>query len=355
MKFIYEYEEFINEGIFGDILGFLKNTWKQTVAALEKIENDPNKIKDYIIQNTLNINSNNNIFKNELDKFKQDKTINTDKCFQLIKDILDKNNGILGEKGIGMLFNDKALQGDKMKIKRLTFQYVITTARDQIIKKIGFDKKENTKMGNNGFIDKNYLPDFKKILSDTNTASTAQTTGVNDNKVYNFSEFVSINENDNNAELNNKVIEWVKTNIINEMINNVKAIKEDDINAYVKKGGGTTEDYKTGDVVTYKRDGFKEGIDAKQQPKYTASNPIIRIEGDKYIFKDKNNAEFTKTKDQIIGKTEGNDANEAPVVDDLKKKLGELKNNKDAMTTINKFVDYIKTPENKAKIDAMMK
>ena len=64
MKFIYEYEEFINEGIFGDILGFLKNTWKQTVAALEKIENDPNKIKDYIIQNTLNINSNNNIFKN---------------------------------------------------------------------------------------------------------------------------------------------------------------------------------------------------------------------------------------------------------------------------------------------------
>ena len=45
----------------------------------------------------------------------------------------------------------------------------------------------------------------------------------------------------------------------------------------------------------------------------------------------------------------------APLYVETMAEVEELKNNKDAMTTINKFVDYIKTPENKAKIDAMMK
>jgi hypothetical protein len=362
MNYLQNYEDFINEGIFGDILGFLKNVWKKTAAALEKLENDPNKIKDFIIQNTFNVNSDNNIFKTELDKFKQDKTVDNDKSFQLIKDILDKKNGILGDKGIGLLFNDKSLQGDKMKVKRLTFQFIINTSRDQIIKKIGFDKKENTKLGNNGFIDKNYLPTFKKMLEEVNKTNTNTEQPNNaasgeeikkDSKIYNFNDYFSINEA-NNSELNDKVIEWVKTNIINELINNVKAIKEDDINNYVKKGGGVSNDYKVGDVVTYKRNGFKEGVDPKTQPNFVASNPIIKIEGDNYIFKDKNNAEFTKTKDQIIGKTEGNDSNEAPVVDDLKKKLGDIKNDKEKMATINKLVDFINTPENKAKIDAII-
>ena len=58
----------------------------------------------------------------------QQPTSNTsldDKAFGLIDALLNKDTGVLGKQGIGMLFNDKSLQGENMKTKRLTIEFII--------------------------------------------------------------------------------------------------------------------------------------------------------------------------------------------------------------------------------------
>ena len=66
-----------------------------------------------------------------------------EKAFGLIDAILNKDTGVLGKQGIGMLFNDKSLQGDNMKTKRLTVEYIINVTRDQLSKSLKYDQKKN--------------------------------------------------------------------------------------------------------------------------------------------------------------------------------------------------------------------
>lgn len=329
MKHIQKFDDYlIKEEFLGGLFNFFKNLWKKAAIEIQKMEDDPNKIKEYIISNTLNIKSSNSVFKNELDKFITDNKDKNEDCFALIDSILNKETGALGKQGIGLLFNDKTLQGDKMKVKRLSFEYIINSARDQVIKKLKYDQKKNIESTDAGFTDKNYLSSFKEFLI-----------SLKDKKP---------------EEKCLAVKQWVETNIAGDMINFVKAIKEDDIKAYVSKGGGQISgDYKVGDTVMYKRDGYNDALDKEQQKDKIGTKAIIKIDGDNYSFRDEKGIEFVKTKDKIISKVEDNDGDETTT--DLKTKLGEIKDDKDKMATVDKFVDFLKNPANKEKIDDLLK
>ena len=290
--------------------------WKKAVAELQKIQDDPNKIKEYIATNTIP-----SIFKKEFDNFRTTKeskiyeadtpSTNNDnptstssideKAFGLIDSILNKDTGAFGKQGIGMLFSDKSLQGDKMKVKRISFEFIINSARDQVIKKIKYDQKKNIQRSQDGtkFVDMNYLPSFKDMLLKTKNEPTAASENIE------------------------TIIKWVTTNIQGDMTNIVKAVREDDIKSAVQKGGGsvTNNGYKPGDMVRYKMKDYEEGVEPDQQKDKIGTKQILKIEGDNFTFKDKDGKEFTKTKEQIIGKAEGNDNDGNGVVDKLKDKF----------------------------------
>ncbi len=355
MKNILNYREFrINEGFLGNIINFFKNFFKKVAADLLKLENDPNKIKEYLVANVIP-----SIFKQETDNFlktaskkesfifeqdnpidtsqnlppKQDNknqttpndkpSINTDldeKAFGLIDALLNKDSGVLGKQGIGMLFNDKSLQGEDMKPKRLTVEYIINNVRNSLAKSLKYDQKRNIERKDDKFIDTNYLPTFKEALSKGNNPET--------------------------------IVKWIETNIRDVMINNIKAIKEDDIRAYLQKSGVTSSDYKVGDTVKYKMNGFVEGTDPKEQQDKVGELPIVKIEGDNYTFKDKKGAEFVKTKDKILGKSEGNEQ-DGQIVDDIKTKLGKIKDDRTKMAAIDKVVNLINQPGGIDKINKL--
>lgn len=383
MRKIYSYKEFrLNEEFVGKLINFFKGFFKKVAAELQKIENDPNKIKDYLISNVIP-----SLFKQETDNFRKmaistkneskifeaDVPVNTtanqqnadgtqpninqqqnqqqpnqqqpnqqqnqplsnssldEKAFGLIDAILNKDTGVLGKQGIGLLFNDKSLQGEKMKTKRLTVEYIIGTTRDQLIKSLKYDQKKNIQRSkSNKFADMNYLPTFKDMLADTKDNNTG--------------------DRSQNVE---NIIKWVDTNMRDVMINNIKAIKEDDIRAYVQKSGGNNATYNVGDVVKYKMNGYVDGTPEEQQKDKVGEKSILRIDGDNYIFKDNTGKEFTKNKQQIIGKAQGNENDGS--VDELKNKLGQIKQDQKKMDAINKVVDLVNKPGGIDKINNLTK
>ena len=348
----------INEEFLGGLFNFFKGLWKKMAAEIQKLNDDPNKIKDYIVNNTLNINSPNSIFKKELETIKLNTGTEDADTFKIIDSILNKDTGALGKQGIGMLFNDPSLQGDKMKVKRLTFEYIINTARDQVSKKINYDPSKGK--------DPNYIKGLKIFTEAQPIAGTAPTgaTATPTNSNYSYVKYFKLFETDavgataappvtgTPAEANEKINEikkWIGANIVANMVNSVKAIKEDDIKAYVAKGGGVAAgEYKVGDVVRYKMKDFIEGTEPDKQKDKIGNKAIAKIEGDNYIFTDKDGKEFTKTKDQILGKAEG-DETEGAEVNDLKTKLATMKDNKEQMSKVLKYANFISDPANKDK------
>jgi hypothetical protein len=381
--------------------------FKNISAEFQKVNDDTNKIKEFVVNNLFSVNSPNSLFKKVIDDFRNKKDDSDKACFAFVDSILDKNSGVLGTQGIGLLLNDKSLQGDKMKVKRLTLEFIINSARGQISKKIGYDQKKDFTRAGKGFKDKKYLPGLKDLLlkregntsspttsagkpgegtnvqntnstttttnnsnsSGTNTENTNQpTSGSNVNASIRYLYTSILNEADapvNNAGSTsanssgniNKVIEWVNNSIIGDMSNTVKSMKEDDIKAYVNKGGGSNVgEYKQGDMVTYKMKYFKEGVAPDQQKDMVGTKKIERIEGENIIFKDKDGKEFIKTKDQIIGKAEGdeNDGQESAVVGELKQKLSSIKSDSNKMNMVNQVVDLVNSPEGEQKIKSIL-
>ena len=131
------------------------------------------------------------------------------------------------------------------------------------------------------------------------------------------------------------------------------------------EGGEATEEYKVGDsVIHLKKDKKKEEWDAlsdeeKKDPNGEKAKEIVgvhkieKIEGDNFTFKDNEGNDFTKTKDEILGKTE------APKVEgqeDLVKKLGDMKSSKpEDIKKVASYVDFISKDENKAKVEEIEK
>lgn len=127
------------------------------------------------------------------------------------------------------------------------------------------------------------------------------------------------------------------------------------------EGAAATEEYKVGDNVIYKRKKFdqakwdaltdddkkkpNEGKMKELQAKAIGIKKISKIEGDKVSFE---GADFTKTKAEILGKTEGGAQVEGE--EELQKKLGDLKENPEEFKKVSSYVDFISKPENAAKV-----
>ena len=81
---------------------------------------------------------------------------------------------------------------------------------------------------------------------------------------------------------------------INSMSDKAKEI--DDKAIADAKASEPVIEYKAGDIVKYKKENGEE-----------AQSEIIKIEGDKVFFKDKDGKEFTKDKKELTGKVEAGD------------------------------------------------
>ena len=351
MKYVRNFDSFrkskpVNEELLGGLVNWFKKMWDKSVKELEAMENDPNKIKEWVINNALNPKDDTNVYSQVIKDFQKKETANDQDCLMLIDSILDPETGSLGKQGIGVLLNNKAMQGEKLKAKRAMLEYIINTARNKAIAdpKVKFaggprDGKVDPKKKINDLNNANHLPDLKKIL-------TAQ----KDEK-----------------KKKEETIKWL-TGVLVPMIQNyVKAIKEDDIRASLTKqgidipeGGG---DYKEGDVVIYKRDKFDQNAwdkltdDDKKKANEGPMKDLVdkgqvgvdkieKVDGDNITFKDNAGKDFTKTKEDILGKTE----DKGPNAQELAKTLGEIKNDEDKMKQVDNFAKFIKDPANKEKV-----
>lgn len=332
----------INEELLGGLVNFFKGLWKKLSAELEKIDNDPNNIKEFVANQILNPTSNNSIFKNELVKFRANKTLNDQAIFDFMTEIFDKTTGVLGVQGIGNLFNTTSLKGEKMKGKRLAVEYIINTTRDYMIKKLKFDqKKDNSTIRKRGkFVDTNWLGPLKAQIADPNKIDV------------------------------NKVVTWITNNVFADMQKYAMSLREDAIREAVKKGGGDL----SASGMTY--DKLKEFFDKKtpviylrkgktiddynankktEEQKDTVGVKVINAIDDQNTDKsvtfldEEGQPTIRKSYAEIIGPAEKTDNQ------DLKDKLGKIANDKEKMTTVSKFVDFMNNPENKAKIEDLLK
>ena len=391
MAKVYKYDEYnTNEEFLGGLINFFKGLFKKMAAQIQKLNDDPNTIKDFVLKNLLDPNSQTSIFKKELDDIKiGDDTQDAD-CFRAIDSILNKESGALGKQGIGLLLNDKALQGDNQKVKRLTIEYIVNTARDQVSKKIGYDP---SKVNDPTWVQK------LNILKPTGGTASAATEAI----VYNYSSMLKLYEagtptpaatqanpapvpaatQANPAatpaaatpagavnEKTTTVKKWVTDNIVTVMNNYVKAIKEDDIKAAVAKGGGSTEtsemNYDTlkelfdaGTPVIYllkgkTKDQYNPKIPPGQQTGVVGVKKISTINDqskeDSVVFLDKdNNPTIKKSYGEIIGAA--NAANNAPEVEDLKKELAKMKGNAEQMTKVLNYTKWIAEHPNEPYIE----
>ena len=353
---IYKYNEFnepVNEELLGGLVNFFKNLFKKMTDEINKLENDPNKIKDYVVNNMLNFKSANSLFKTEYDNFIKNTKKLTDQAGQIdavknfINEIMGPKNGILGDAGINKLFTDKSMQGDKIKPKRIAIQFIINTTRNAVAKSIAYNpanlKFERNETGQ--FIDKTILKGIKAILpQDTKTPVNIP-----------------------------NVQKWIETNIFVAMQNAAKAVTEDQIKDAQQKGGVKVET--AGGPMTYDR--LKEFFDSGTEVIYLLKDKSIdeydknktpeqqtdivgvkkinslndQDKPDSVVFLDKNGQPtIKKSYEEIIGpaKTVAGGETEQK----LKDSLGKLKDNKDAMATILKLSDLLNDP---TKTDAVNK
>jgi hypothetical protein len=344
---IYKFnEQPIKEEFIGALVNFFKGLWKKMAAEIAKLDNDPNKIKDYIINNTLNSASKNSVFNNQFAKFKQNNPLTDEVIFNFIDEILNKNTGVLGVQGIGNLFNDPSLKGDKMKGKRIAFEYIINTARDYITKKIKYDQKKNIeRKPDNTFVDANYLEGLKKIIP-----------------------------NPKDLKMND-ISTWIDTNIFKDMQNFAKSIREDDIKAAMAKGGITagtggevfsSYGWKTWEEgkdkqVYYQRDGWDANKKAEEQGNLMAVGKITNVINDPNaanqltIFNDNIKKEIFKKFDQIVSKEIGDKVSAIKIAgasgdeQKLKDSLGKLKAEPAKIGKVLSYTNFIQDPANADK------
>jgi len=334
----------VNEELLNGLVNFFKNLWKKTALEISKMENDPNRIKDYIVNNTLNSTSANSIFKNEFDNFKKTKNPNDLNILNFINEILNPENGVLGKQGIGNLFNEPSLRGDKVKAKRIAFEFIINSARDFIIKKIKYDLKDNkfSRDQNTGkFIDNNLLSELKKEMPDANKLDI------------------------------NRISTWIDNNVFKSMQTFVKSIKEDDINKAIEKGGAKLgamsyaklkDLFDAGTPVIYllkgqSKDSYNSAKKPEEQPNIVGVKKIETLDDkntdSSVIFLDKNgNPTIKKSYDDIIGAATEIGGNELKA----KEALGKIKNDDVKMGKVAKFASFLSTatPEQQANIDKII-
>jgi ribosomal protein L19 len=348
-------EEPVNEEFFGAVVNFFKNLWNKAMEELKKLGDNPSaeKLDEYIEKNAFNPADDTYLFKGVIDNFKKNPEAESETCLKLVGDIIDPATGTLGDQGMGEFIKnlDKNYGENKRPVE--TLKFYIETARNKVIKefkyaggpdlKVGQPVKLDPKLIKMDLTDMTHLPDVKKLL----TAAGQDAKKKHDS-----------------------TLAWVEKTLIPKMITYVKAIKPEELIAYLESkqiDATSAPEFVVGDTVVYKRGKFDEAkwktikfdgnvisqddLDNNAVVKELMDNEgigvkkVSKIEGDKVSFED---ADFTKTKTDILIKVEGA---KAEGQEELVKKLGELKTKKpEDIKKVSDFVDFIGDEKNKDKV-----
>ena len=164
------------------------------------------------------------------------------------------------------------------------------------------------------------------------------------------------------ASKKQSAIDWIK-----KVIDDSKKRILDDkyinglIDKYKSDNDIKSNTYKVGDSVIYLRkgrllsewDSLPDNV--KKEPTKTDIvniKNISKINGDSYIFIGSDGKEIIKKFSEIIGKASDMDT---PINNDIKDKLGLIKDDADKMSKVDKFVDFISKEENKTKFPEIEK
>jgi hypothetical protein len=358
MKYVKTYESFkqnrniepINEEILDVIKGFFKNLWAKAVGEIQKIGKNPNpeQIEDWIDKNPLNPKDDTYILKPVMDEFNKKTEANEQDCLDLVKNILDPQVGALGKQGLQTLYDGLLKAFGKNTPTLDIVKFYIETVRNRAIKdykyaggpdlKVADDVKVDDKKIINDMKDTTHLPDFKKSI-----AAAAQ----------------------DNKKRKQIAIDWVNKTLVPRLDKYLSEVKDEDLNKYLEGLGKKAPEggeYKVGDTVVYKRDKFdqkawdaltdddkkkpNEGKMKDMQKEAIGIKKISKIEGDKISFED---ADFTKTKEDILMKAEGQ---KAEGQEDLVKTLSDVKSkNPEAIKKLDDIAKLYQEPDkNKDKI-----
>lgn len=348
-------EEPVNEEFFGAVVNFFKNLWNKAVEELKKLGENPSaeKLDEYIEKNAFNPADDTYLFRGVIDNFKKTPEAESETCLKLVGDIIDPSTGTLGEQGMGDFIETLTKNYGDNKRPVETMKFYLETARNKAIKefkygggpdlKVGQPAKIDPKLIKMDLTDMTHLPDVKKLL----TAA-----------------------GEDAKKKHDSTLGWVEKTLVPKLIGYVKAIKPEELKAYLesmKIESTSGPEFVVGDTVVYKRGKFdeakwktikfdgdmigqddldsnavikelmdKEGIGVKK---------VSKIEGDKISFED---ADFTKTKADILIKVEA----KAEGQEELVKKLGEIKSKKpEDIKKVSDFVDFISDEKNTDKVD----
>jgi hypothetical protein len=354
-------EEPVNEELLGGVLNFFKNLWNKAMAELDKLGEEPDQeaLTNWITKNNLNPSDDSYILKQQMDEFKKKPEANDQDCLTLVDSILNPETGALGKQGLQPMIdalNKKypAKKGEPMSYVTADIKFVLETIRNKAIVQYKFaggpaEGKIDPRKINVDLKDTVHLPDFKKLL---------------------------VGAKADNKKKKEITVNWVEKTLLPQLSKFESEIKIEDLNKNLEAlkislpegGEGSGEEFKAGDTVIYKRDKFNEDewknvsdddkkktgegkMKELQDKEMIGIKKVKEINGDEVSFED---ADFTKKKEDILGKTEGE---KAEGQEDLVKTLGDVKTkNPEAIKKISDIANLYKDPEaNKDKIGEIEK
>lgn len=356
-KYIKTFESFrknepVNEELLGGLINFFKNMWGKATEELKKLGEKPtmDQLDKWVEGNVFNPSSSTYLFKNVVEEFKKKPEANNEDCLKLVDDILDPETGALGTQGLQPLY-DNLLKAFGENLAPLeTIKFYFQTARNRAIKdykfaggpdlKVGEEAKVNPEDKKMDLTEASHLPDLKKVLQGAG---------------------------DDNKKKKEATVAWVDKNLIPRLLKYIQEIKPEQVSEYLKTKGieqeETSQEYKVGDTVVYKRDKFNEqdweklSDDEKakfddgkmkeyQDNEQIGIKKISAINGDDVEFEE---ADFKKSLSDILMKTE---AEKAEGQDDLVDTLKDLKaKNPEAIKNLDAVAKLYADPEaNKDKI-----
>jgi hypothetical protein len=366
-------EEPVNEEFFGSVVNFFKNLWNKAVEELKKLGENPSpeKLDEYIEKNAMNPADDTYLFKGVIDNFKKTPEAESETCLKLVGDIIDPATGTLGEQGMGDFIESLNKLYPKNKKPVEVIRFYLETARNKAIKdfkyaggpdlKVGQPAKIDPKMVKMDLTDMTHLPEVKKLL----TAA-----------------------GEDAKKKHDSTLAWVDKTLIPKLISYVKAIKPEELDAYLEtkkidsggEGGSIILDWGDVEIELQPRktaDQGGAGIYNYQVIKSNSKKLVVKegeelltvIEG---IAKKGESVKLTELlragkpdplKEYETGKLErivvdgkevdNHEMGEAKPEgqDELVKKLGEIKTkNPEDIKKVSSYVDFISDEKNKDKV-----
>jgi hypothetical protein len=335
----------ITEGIFGalsELVGkAFKAMWGKAVEEVKKLGKNPSpeQLEEWIDKNPLNPQDDTYILKSVMDEFAKKPEANEQDCLDLIKKILDPQNGAFGKTGLQSLYDGllKAFGKDTPTLDIV--KYYMETIRNRAIKDYKYAGGPDLKIGTDAKVDE------KKIIVDMKDAT----------HLPEFKKAILVAQQDNKKR-KQIAIDWVNKTLIVRLDKYLSEIKDEDVDKYIESVGKEVPEagvgeLKAGDNVIYKRDKFADGgddiwktitDDEKKKPdegkmkdlqdkEMIGIKTIKDVKGDVVSFEGTN---VTKKTEDILGKVEAKAEGQDDLVNTLKdvktknpeaiKKLGDI-------------------------------